>query len=657
MSDLKDFVIENGVLTKYVGAGGDVVIPDGVTSIGFAAFRGSKNIINITIPDCVVNIGENAFRECKNIISINIPNGVTKIAAGVFYGCEALTNLSMPNNIKEIGKWAISHCQNLENIILPNSLTKICEYAFSSCTALKAIFVPSSVTNIDNGAFCFCDSLTAIDVAKDNKSFVSQEGVLFNKSKTKLICFPSGKKGTYTVPDGVTEIGNSAFEKCKNLTYINIPDSVKKIGNSAFDRCENLKSITIPSMVPKLGFKALPQNTSIITYAPIKSFAADFKLQVTLGFIKMLNNREVFSEETLNENLKYITSQRKKLYPLVLENLELLIYMIENKIITLDEAVELMNNKGIDATSRTALSEYVESNFNQKQKEDCTKKVQGSPKMTSTELKKIWTTSKNEDGTLTITKYKGSNSNVFIPDMIGKSKVVKVGEEAFSRCKDLITVTIPDSVTEIGKNAFEYCKNLSSISISDSVTKIGKNAFLCCYSLINIDVSIDNKKFSSVDGALYSKDKTQLIVCPNGKAENYIVPDGVTKIHPFAFSECNYLKNIEIPDSVNTIGAGAFECCNALVGVVLPRNITVIEKGTFFDCENLTKVIIPDGVTEIKKYNFVDCGSLKNIGIPSSVIKIGEPSFAGCYDLTLHALVDSYAKNYAEKNNIPFVAE
>ena len=102
MGSTNDFVIENGVLKKYVGPSGEVIIPEGVTSIGNGVFYNRKNLTSVTIPDSVTSIGNNAFESCKNLTSVTIGNSVTSIGFYAFSDCTSLTNIIIPDSVTSI---------------------------------------------------------------------------------------------------------------------------------------------------------------------------------------------------------------------------------------------------------------------------------------------------------------------------------------------------------------------------------------------------------------------------------------------------------------------------------------------------------------------------------------------------------------------------
>ena len=207
-----DFEIKNGVLVKYKGKGGNVVIPSGVTSIGNGAFLECESLTSVTIPNSVKSIGKEAFSCCESLTSVTIPNSVTSIGESAFEACYSLESITIPNSVKSIGGNAFSVCYSLTNITIPNSVTSIGWGTFEECHGLKSITIPNSVKSIGGNAFCECYSLKSI-----------------------------------TIPNSVTSIGECAFYFCTSLTNIMIPSSVKEIGPLAFADCEKLTSVRFES--------------------------------------------------------------------------------------------------------------------------------------------------------------------------------------------------------------------------------------------------------------------------------------------------------------------------------------------------------------------------------------------------------------------------
>lgn len=185
---------------------------------------------------------------------------------------------------------------------------------------------------------------------------------------------------------------------------------------------------------------------------------------------------------------------------------------------------------------------------------------------------------------------------------------------AFYSCRRLTSATIPDSVTSIGSSAFEGCSSLTSITIPNSVTSIGLSVFEGCSSLTSIVVCNDNQYFTSIDGNLYNKSKTELIQYAIGKTvASFIIPDGVTFISQYAFRGCGGLKSVTISDSVTSIGSWSFAYCNSLTSITIGNGMTYIGFDSFYYCSSLTSVTIGNSVTSIGDWAFEYCRSLKTV--------------------------------------------
>ena len=256
-------------ITGYSGDNEIINIPSTindkkVTSIGDYAFSDCSGLTSVTIPDSVTSIGNCAFDGCSGLTNVTIPNSVTSIGDYAFCKCSGLTSITIPNSVTSIGASAFRYCSGLTSITIPNSVTSIGDYAFSGCSGLTSITIPDSVTSIGNCAFYSCSSLKNITVSSNNKNYTSEDGVLINKDKNELMQYPIGKNETaYTIPNGVTSIGDGAFYWCYGLTSITIPNSVTSIGDRAFRSCSGLTNLVLPDSMEEIGSYAFDDCSSL----------------------------------------------------------------------------------------------------------------------------------------------------------------------------------------------------------------------------------------------------------------------------------------------------------------------------------------------------------------------------------------------------------
>ncbi len=226
--------------------------------------------------------------------------------------------------------------------------------------------------------------------------------------------------------------------------------------------------------------------------------------------------------------------------------------------------------------------------------------------------------------------------------------VKNIGDCAFRACRNLISITIPNSVTSIGYFAFGDCYNLTSITIPYSVKNIGDDAFFSCDKITSVHIS-DIAAWCSIKfGSSYSNPlrHAKLLYIDGKEVTELIIPYGVTSIGDYAFQYLSSLTSVTIPNSVTSIGEGAFCGCSKLNSINIPDGITTIDIGTFSYCSSLTSITIPNSVTSIGESAFCGCSKLNSINIPDGVTTIGNGTFYGCTSLPVENNV-LYADKWA----------
>jgi predicted small lipoprotein YifL len=219
----KDFTIKNGVLKKYTGHGGNVVIPDGVTEIGYQAFKSCLGLTKVVIPGGVKKIGLEAFFNCSSLKQVTIPESVTEIGGDAFRDTPWLKSKAGP--FVTVNGILLTYKGTAAKVSIPTEVKIIAAHSFWGYETMTSIQIPNGVTEIGDGAFYGCTGLTSV-----------------------------------SLPGSVTEIGSEAFESCENLSDITMP-GIRKIDRGAFSGCQKLKGVSLPKGLSEIGEGAFEECT------------------------------------------------------------------------------------------------------------------------------------------------------------------------------------------------------------------------------------------------------------------------------------------------------------------------------------------------------------------------------------------------------------
>ena len=457
------------------------------------------------------------------------------------------------------------------NLIIPKTVTdsgkeytvtSIGANAFYDCFRDNNIFnnnvtIPNSVTTIGDYAFYSCYYMNNVSIPN---SVISIGAYAF--------CDCSSL-GSITIPNSVTSIGNNAFESCNDLSYVNIGNSVRSINSNVFAYCNSLTSVIIPNSVANIdgtafyGCDHLQGNE----YDNAYYFGNDDNPYLCLT--KAISNNITSCQ--INDNCKFIVNNAFS----GCNNLATI--SIPNSVSFIGQ--DAFNNCGNLDLNLYDNAYYLGNNEN--------------PYMVLLRAKRTTITSCDIHNDCRIICY-----------------------NAFKQCKDLPSVTIPNSVISICDYAFSEC-SMTSVSIPNSVVSIGNRAFYNCDGLTSVTIpnsviDIGNAAFSDCD-----------------RLSSVIIGDSVSNIGNYAFNSCDRLSSVTIGNSVKTIGDNAFNYCNNLTSIDIPESVISISSEAFYNCNGLRSVNIPNSVKTIGSQAFYGCTSLRTIVIPESVTSIESDAFSG----------------------------
>lgn len=422
---LSDFEIDNHRITKYVGKGGDVIIPIGIIAINDHAFSGNSSITSVTIPDSVLEIGEYAFADCTGLKKVIIGNGVKEISESVFMNNKALSSLTLGNKLQKIQANAFRDCFSLKKLTMPDSITDIGKYAFFGCYELSEVNWSQNLRTIGESSF---SNLPKLKTVKIPNSVETIEDSAFMGSKIT----------TLVLGNRVNYIGMNAFGDI-DITTLDIPDSVKKIGGYAFHHIPNLESITIGSGLSEISYYAFYDNEKL------KS--------VTFGENVSIIDSYAFASNTNLKDIKLNAKMR----------------VIRDHAFSSSGLESISLNNGL---TMIAAGAFAYTNLSKLEMLDTITFV-GPSAFTHCESLQYIKLSRN----LKEIPYKMFESCTSLTEIVIPDQVKTIDVNAFNNCTGLKKVIIGKGVTTIREKAFSNTSNLTEIYIPANVIDISKSIF------------------------------------------------------------------------------------------------------------------------------------------------------------------------------------
>lgn len=441
MSNASDFVIENGVLTKYLGREKEVTIPEGVTAIGQGAFR-IKNVVRVVLPDSVEEIGWDAFSSCRVLEEVVFSRNLKRILPNAFNNCSKLKEVVLPESLESIGGCAFNGCSRLEKLVLPEHDLEIGQYVFSDCKSLV-----------------------------DENGYSVVRGVLY--------AYNEQMPEEFHIPDGVkqTQLNPSWYPIHVRSVYL--PASLEHMDDgllknvARLDRCEIHCAVTDPKEAQRIVKKVFDWETLAWAYLEGKVTGCDLVLEALKKQIASKAAREELLDSLVDdENPDAMNRFLACVKKLPLEEL--------------DSAIEKAKHTAV----RAALLDYKQKTYTTKKvakaKQDAQDKELGLKEKTLSDWRKTLKIAKRGDR-YAVTGFKTDAAEkavwnktapdgveITIPCQIG-SIPVDLADRAFQNCSYVKTIVVEEGVTSIGDYAFSDCRWLRDVYIPGSVTDFGEN--------------------------------------------------------------------------------------------------------------------------------------------------------------------------------------
>ena len=504
----------------------EVVIEEGVVSIGQQAFNNCSSIQSLTLPSTLKTISEKAFENCSGLLELTLPATIESIGNKAFGGCGGVVYLNC--NLQDTNE-GVFRDSKITRLVVGDGVTSLGQRSFCGSSQLVSVAFPSSLTTIGISAFEGCKSLTEI-----------------------------------TLPTSLHSILNYAFKNCEGLTELAIPEGVETIGDYAFEGMTNLEVTHLPSTIQSLGREIFKNSTGKLYakcnipdvsdwYYTASFYSSRFsEVVIEEGVVSIgqqaFNNCSSIQSLTLPSTLKTISDN-------AFENCSGLLEL------TLPATIESIGNKAFGGCGGVV---YLNCNLL-----DTNEGVFRDSKITRLMV---------ADGVTSLGQRSFCGSSQLV-SVTFSSSLTTIGSSAFEGCKSLTEITLPTSLRSILNYAFKNCEGLTELVIPEGVESIGDYAF---EGQTNLEVthlpstiqSLGREIFKNSTGKLYAKcnipdvsDWYYTASFYSSKFSEVVIEEGVVSIGKLAFNNCSSIQSLTLPSTLKTISDNAFENCSGLLDV------------------------------------------------------------------------------------------
>ncbi len=573
----------------------------------------------------------------ESITELVVANGVSSIGTRAFMNCSMITTADIADSVERIDEYAFMGCVNLQELQLPANLTTFGMYALYDCDSLTTLHLPATVSSIRYSALSACDHLQEITVDENNQTYISQDGILYNKGMQKLIVYPAGKEDlAYTMPESVigafpyaftgvrfleevvfaptsTAVSSSVFQDAGSIVTVTLPETITYIDSYAFYGCTALQNINIPSGVTKINKEAFRNCKALTTIAlpDLLTTIGDYAFSGCSALEQVSLNPESCLQKIGEYAFNCCTMLKEIRIPDAVSEIKegtfSACYSLARVIFSDKCELEIIGNSAFVCTALTSI--HIPDSVH-----TIGALAFADPLQIAKVLMSFVTLTGNENP-LSDIEYTSSLKSVTFGTA---SQLKNIGAEAFYKCVSLTDFAIPSGVTSINKSTFAGCSALSEFVIPETVTSIAEKSFADCTSLFA--VAVVNPDCEIAEDAF--EETVTLYGYPDSSAQVYAETYGCSFTafcDGIAWSFSDDVLHIGTADEISVIPDSETRCyfpwvaCGRTTDAVVLENVSSVGNNAFADFAQMTILVVYGDSGYLAAASFADCPNLHSV--------------------------------------------